>query len=110
MIFLLYIYKIQQKNTIENLENVGYALEGHEGLYNIFMMEETQSIFAVGAGAVTKLVRQGDSDKGGYRIERIFRPKYPYEFLRNAEQNREGDEDAGKASYRDCILNFFGKN
>ena len=73
------------------------------------MMEEIQSIFAIGAGAVTKLVRHGDADKGGYRIERIFRPKYPYEFLRGVEQNRTGEQDDGKKSYRDRILEFFGE-
>ena len=97
----------RQKNTVGNLENVGFSFEGHEGLYNIFMMEETQPIFAIGAGAVTKLVRQGDADKGGYRIERIFRPKYPYEFLRDAEKKRNGDEESAVKSYRCRILEFY---
>ena len=100
-------YMYRQKNTVGNLENVGFSIEGHEGLYNIFMMEETQSIFAIGAGAVTKLVKKGDPEKGGYRIERIFRPKYPYEFLRDADKNRLGDEEAGKKSYRSHILEFY---
>lgn len=103
-------YMYRQKNTVGNLENVGFSIEGHEGLYNVFMMEETQSIFAIGAGAVTKLVRKGDADKGGYRIERIFRPKYPYEFLRDADKNRLGDEETGKKSYRTHILEFYGKS
>ena len=34
-------YMYRQKNTVGNLENVGFSMEGHEGLYNIFMMEET---------------------------------------------------------------------
>ena len=100
-------YMYRQKNTVGNLENVGFSFEGHEGLYNIFMMEETQPIFAIGAGAVTKLVRQGDADKGGYRIERIFRPKYPYEFLRDAEKKRNGDEESAVKSYRCRILEFY---
>lgn len=69
-----YIYR--QKNAVGNLENVGFSQKGAEGLYNIFMMEEIHSIFGCGAGAVTKLVAQ----EGG-RIERIFMPKYPYEYL-----------------------------
>lgn len=100
-------YMYRQKNTVGNLENVGFSIEGHEGLYNIFMMEETQSIFAIGAGAVTKLVRHGDTDKGGYRIERIFRPKYPYEFLRDAEKKRIETEDAGTKPYRLRVLEFY---
>ena len=48
-----------------NFENVGYAAEGKEGLYNILIMEEVQSILALGAGGSTKLVMDGG------RIERI---------------------------------------
>ena len=69
-----YIYR--QKNTVDNLENVGFALPGAEGLYNIYMMEEIHSIFAVGAGAVSKMV-----SRSGEKIERIFEYKYPYEYL-----------------------------
>lgn len=83
-------YMYRQKNTVGNQENVGYAKQGHEGYYNIFMMEELHSIFAVGAGAVTKLVRQ--EENGKQTIERIFTPKYPYEYLRDAEKIRNGDE------------------
>ena len=72
-------YMYRQKNTVGNLENVGFSLEGHEGMYNVFMMEETQTIFAVGAGAVTKLVRH--KENGETVIERIFNAKYPYEYL-----------------------------
>jgi len=72
-----YIYR--QKNTVGNLENVGYTKKGFEGLYNVLMMEEIHPIFAVGAGAATKLVRDGEDGKKC--IERIFEPKYPYEYL-----------------------------
>ena len=74
-------YMYRQKNTVGNLENVGFSVEGHEGLYNVYMMEETQSIFAVGAGAVTKLVDYDKKAGEPLRIERIFNPKYPYEYL-----------------------------
>ncbi len=73
-------YMYRQKNTVGNLENVGYAMEGHECLYNVLMMEEKQTILAVGAGAVTKLVRDVPG-KSNPRIERLFQPKYPYEYL-----------------------------
>lgn len=49
-------YLYRQKNMRGNLENVGFATPGHEGLYNILIMEETQSIYAAGAGAITKVV------------------------------------------------------
>ncbi len=50
-------YLYRQKNMAGNLENVGYAADGKEGIYNILIMEEKQSIAAVGAGATTKAVR-----------------------------------------------------
>lgn len=49
-------YLYRQKNMAENLENVGYAMEGKECLYNILIMEEKQTILALGAGATTKYV------------------------------------------------------
>ena len=98
-------YMYRQKNTVGNLENVGFAKEGHEGLYNIYMMEETQTIFAVGAGAVTKLV-SGSEAEGNKRIERIFAPKYPYEYLREYEARKSGETD-GKEPVEKKIFEFF---
>ncbi|SKC07372.1 oxygen-independent coproporphyrinogen-3 oxidase [Lachnospiraceae bacterium] len=47
-------YLYRQKNISGNFENTGYSRPGKEGLYNILMMEEVQSIVAIGAGTVTK--------------------------------------------------------
>lgn len=49
-------YLYRQKNMAGNLENVGYALPGKAGIYNILIMEEKQTIVALGAGATTKAV------------------------------------------------------
>lgn len=49
-------YLYRQKNIPGNLENIGYAVEGKESLYNILIMEEKQDIIAMGAGASTKCV------------------------------------------------------
>lgn len=98
-------YMYRQKNTISNLENVGFSIEGHEGMYNIYMMEETQSIFAVGAGAVTKLVHYKRPGEGDTLIKRIFNAKYPYEYLRVAEKKREGIDEK---KVREQILDFYG--
>lgn len=49
-------YLYRQKNMAGNFENVGYAKDGKEGLYNILIMEEVQTIVACGAGTVTKRV------------------------------------------------------
>ena len=49
-----------------NLENVGYAKEGYECIYNMQMMEEKQTNIAIGAGAVSKFVYLDEN-----RIERV---------------------------------------
>ena len=58
-------YLYRQKNMAGNFENVGYAREGKDCLYNILIMEERQTILAAGSGASTKFVYPG-----GTRIER----------------------------------------
>ena len=94
-------YMYRQKNTVGNLENVGFSMEGHEGLYNIFMMEETQTIFGVGAGAVTKLVNTKNG-RDDVKIERIFNPKYPYEYLNKTKSDNE-------TSFTDKVIKFYEK-
>ena len=69
-------YMYRQKNTVGNFENVGFSLDGLEGKYNIFIMEEVHSIFSVGAGASIKVVSPDRKN-----IVRHFMPKYPYEYL-----------------------------
>ena len=49
-------YLYRQKNMSGNFENVGYAKEGCFGIYNILIMEEKQSIVALGAGSISKRV------------------------------------------------------
>lgn len=69
-------YLYRQKNTVENLENVGFARQGHECLYNIYIMEEAQTILAAGAAGSTKLVNTATG-----KIERLFNYKFPYEYI-----------------------------
>ncbi|MBO5852606.1 MAG: coproporphyrinogen dehydrogenase HemZ [Clostridia bacterium] len=69
-------YMYRQSKTVGNLENVGYAKNGFEGLYNVYIMDETHTILACGASAVTKL-----REPGGDYIERIYNFKYPYEYI-----------------------------
>ncbi len=102
-------YMYRQKNTVGNLENVGFSLEGKEGMYNIFMMEELHSIFSVGAGAVTKLVDYKTPSEGASKIKRIFTPKYPYEYLRDAEKIRGGDLEAGVLALSERVKEFYLK-
>lgn len=49
-------YLYRQKSMAGNLENVGYAAPGKAGVYNILIMEEKQTIVALGAGSITKRV------------------------------------------------------
>ncbi|SMC54614.1 coproporphyrinogen dehydrogenase HemZ [Papillibacter cinnamivorans] len=76
--FPYYLYR--QKFMSGNFENVGWTRPGFEGLYNIYIMEELQTILALGGGGTTKLV-----DPKSGRIERIFNPKYPYEYIAGIE-------------------------
>ncbi|MBQ8994182.1 MAG: coproporphyrinogen dehydrogenase HemZ [Oscillospiraceae bacterium] len=69
-------YCYRQKGTVDSLENTGYAKPGTECLYNLFIMDEVQSIIACGAGAVTKVL-----DPKKNLIERVFDLKYPQEYL-----------------------------
>ena len=59
-------YLYRQKFMVGNLENIGYCLPGHEGIYNIQIMEERQTILAAGAGAVSKIVYPKEN-----RLERV---------------------------------------
>ena len=69
-------YLYRQSKTAGNLENVGYSKKGYEGLYNVYIMDETHTILAVGAGAVTKLRKPFEN-----KIDRIFNYKFPFEYI-----------------------------
>lgn len=72
-----YLYK--QKSTLGNLENVGYAKPGRECIYNIDTMSDGSHVFALGAGAVTKIVL-------GKRIERIFNFKNADDYINKFDE------------------------
>ena len=72
-------YMYRQKNISGNLENVGYAKDGYMSTYNINIMEEKQTIIALGGGGSTKLVM-------GDRIERIFNFKDPLEYINRFDE------------------------
>ncbi len=73
-------YMYRQKNTVCDLENVGYAKKGTFGIYNVLMMSDCHTVYGVGAGATTKIVKNID---GKLEINRIFSKKYPYEYLQD---------------------------
>ncbi len=72
-------YMYRQKNMLGNLENVGYCDVGHECLYNIYIMEEVQDIYALGAGASTKIIT-------GDKIDRIFNVKEVSEYIKRIDE------------------------
>ena len=73
-------YLYRQKNMSGNFENVGYAREGCYGIYNILIMEELQTIAALGAGSITKRV-YGDG-----RIERCDNVKEVVQYIERIEE------------------------
>ena len=80
-------YLYRQKYSAGNLENTGFSLDGCECLYNIYMMDEIHTIFGAGAGAMTKLVKDG-------RIKRIANYKYPFEYIEHDFQiERENNKN-----------------
>jgi oxygen-independent coproporphyrinogen-3 oxidase len=90
-------YMYRQKNTVGNYENVGFCRDGKKGYYNIYMMEEIHSIFAAGAGAVSKFVDFAPQNGEKRTIERFFNQKYPYEYL--AEDKTDEKLNAAREFY-----------
>lgn len=74
-------YMYRQKNMVGNMENVGYSLQGKEGIYNIQMIEEKQTIIAAGADAVTKTVFLPEN-----RIERFGNVKDVREYIKRIDE------------------------
>ena len=72
--FPYYLYR--QKNTVGNLENVGYAKEGYESPYNIYMMDDLQPIYGVGANATTKRLENGT-------VSRVCNTKFAYNYIKD---------------------------
>ncbi len=74
-------YLYRQKFMSGGFENVGWTKPGHESLYNILIMEELCTVLAMGGGGSTKLV-----DRRSGRIERVFDPKYPKEYVESLDK------------------------
>ena len=74
-------YLYRQKYMAGNLENVGYAKPGKACLYNIGNMEETASVLALGAGAISKWLFDRD-----LRIERAPNVKNIEEYIHRVEE------------------------
>jgi oxygen-independent coproporphyrinogen-3 oxidase len=84
-------YMYRQKNMVGNFENVGYCKDGCECKYNVAIMEEKQSVLALGAGGSTKLVNNELN-----RIERIFNVKSVDDYIGRIEEMLKRKEDGMK--------------
>lgn len=59
-------YMYRQKQILGNFENVGYSKPGKECIYNMAIMEEKETIIALGAGGISKMFYPSEN-----RFERI---------------------------------------
>lgn len=89
-------YLYRQSKMLGNFENTGWAKAGFDGLYNVYIMDETHTILACGAGAVTKLKAYGSE-----HLERIFNFKYPYEYI---------DRYSELSKRKQAIYDFYEKH
>lgn len=80
-------YMYRQKNMVGNMENVGFTREGKECIYNIQMIEDKQTIIALGADAVSKVVYLNE---GKNRIERFANVKDVKEYIKRIDEMVEG--------------------
>lgn len=74
-------YLYRQKNMADNLENIGYSKYGKEGLYNILIMEEKQTILALGAGGMSKFVFHKEN-----RLERVDNVKSVTDYINRIDE------------------------
>ncbi len=97
-------YLYRQKNMAGNMENVGYSRPGKMGVYNILIMEEKQTIVALGAGSMTKYVYPD-----GERIERVENVKNVEQYIERInemiDRKRTFFETVKKNLYNEAVEN-----
>ena len=81
-------YLYRQKNIAGNFENTGYARPSKEGIYNMVIMEEVQSLIACGAGTVSKFV-----SADGKNITRCDTPKDIEQYISRIDEMVERKRD-----------------
>lgn len=88
-------YMYRQKNTAgyagsSGQENIGFAREGKECLYNILIMEEMQSIAALGAGASTKCY-----DRQRHIVSRVENVKSVTDYISHIDEMLQRKQEHG---------------
>lgn len=89
-------YLYRQGYMRGNLENIGYSKLGAEGLYNIQIMEERQTIIGIGPSATTKAV-----DTEHLTMETAFEPKDLITYMQNIDKYMQRRQD--------LLQSLFGK-
>lgn len=74
-------YLYRQKQMLGNFENIGYSLKEKECIYNMLIMEEKETIIAVGAGGVSKIFFPK-----GNKFKRVPNVKSLGEYLKRTEE------------------------
>ncbi|ABO51385.1 coproporphyrinogen III oxidase, anaerobic [Desulforamulus reducens MI-1] len=74
-------YMYRQKQMVGNLENIGYALPGHECIYNIQMIEERQTIIGLGVGAGSKWM-----DPDTWTLVNEYNAKDPRQYVERLDE------------------------
>ena len=90
-------YMYRQKNMVGNMENVGFSVLGKESVYNIQMIEDSQTIIAIGADAVSKVVYLTE---GKNRIERFANIKDVKEYISRIDDMVKGKIDLLNTLYK----------
>ena len=79
-------YMYRQKNATgmdqDSQENVGFSKPGRESIYNILIMEEKQTILALGAGASSKFLLP----KAKKKIERVENVKSVTDYIERIDE------------------------
>lgn len=87
-------YMYRQKNIVEWGENIGFAKNGCESIFNIEMIEENQSTMGLGGGAITKIVVPENEHRDF--IERYVNPKDPALYIREMKERMEAKKELFK--------------
>ena len=80
-------YLYRQGYISGQIENIGYCKRGAEGIYNIQIMDERQTILGVGAAASTKV-----PDNENMRLQSTFHAKDLITYLRDVDKYIENRE------------------
>ncbi len=68
-------YLYRQKYMSGSFENVGWSKDGHDCLYNIYMMEELHTVVSLGGSSMNKITLPDGT------LQRFHNPKFPEQYI-----------------------------